>query len=126
MHNKLLLAIVDDDDSVRVATSRLVRSLGWEVRLFDTATAFLDSGCAADVDCVISDVQMPGVTGLEMQRRLADAGLRVPLIFITAFSVEATRKQALDNGALLFLSKPVDGAALQACLDDIARAAPAP
>lgn len=124
MHNKQLLAIVDDDDSVRVATSRLVRSLGWEVILFDTATAFLNSGCAAEVDCVISDVQMPGITGIEMHRRLTDAGVHVPVIFITAFSVEATRRQAMKNGALSFLNKPVDGAALQACLDRIGKAAP--
>ncbi len=73
---------------------------------------------------MISDVQMPGITGIEMHRRLTEAGVHVPVIFITAFSVEATRRQAMKNGALSFLNKPVDGAALQACLDRIGEAAP--
>ncbi len=121
MHKHRLVAIVDDDESVRLATSSLVRSLGWEVRLFASAIEFLDSGCAAEVACVISDIQMPGMAGLEMQKRLAANRILVPVIFITAFCTQAIRKQAMENGALCFLCKPVDGAEIQACLDRVVR-----
>lgn len=121
MLNHHLVAIVDDDESVRLATSSLVRSLGWEVRLFASAVEFLDSGRAAEVACVISDIQMPGMTGLEMQEKLAARRIRVPVIFITAFSTNAIRKQAMDCGALSFLCKPVDGVEVRACLDRVGR-----
>lgn len=123
MYNNQTVAVVDDDESVRQATSRLVRSLGWEVRLFSSAASFLSSGSAAHVACVISDVQMPGMTGLEMHRRLTEAHIRVPVIFITAFCTEAIRKQAMEGGALSLLCKPVDGTAIQACLEQVMRLA---
>jgi len=126
LHNNQIIAIVDDDDSVRLATSSLVRSLGWKVLLFASAHAFLDSGRAAEVAGVISDIQMPGMTGLEMQRKLVEAGCRIPVIFITAFCTEAIRRQAMESGALSFLCKPVDGASVQECLDRIARGDAAP
>jgi len=116
-----LVAIVDDDESIRLATSSLVRSLGWEVRLFASATDFLASGCAVEMACVISDIEMPGMTGLEMQKRLAADGVQVPVIFISAFCTDEVRKQAMGNGALSFLCKPVDSAEIQACLDKVAR-----
>ena len=121
MYNNQIVAIVDDDESVRVATSSLVRSLGWEARPFSSARDFLDSGSAAEVACVISDIQMPGMTGLEMQRALVQASVLVPVIFITAFCTEAIRKQALECGARSFLCKPVDGAAVCECLEQITR-----
>ncbi|MGH8785954.1 MAG: response regulator transcription factor [Cupriavidus necator] len=121
MYNNQIVAIVDDDESVRVATSSLVRSLGWEARPFSSARDFLDSGSAAEVACVISDIQMPGMTGLEMQRALVQASVLVPVIFITAFCTEAIRKQALACGARSFLCKPVDGAAICECLEQITR-----
>jgi FixJ family two-component response regulator len=114
-----IVSIVDDDESVRIATSMLVRSLGWAVRIYASAEDFLASGQIDDVACIISDVQMPGMTGLEMQRRLLDGGIALPIIFISAFASEAVRRQAMDSGAMCVLSKPIDGAAVSRCLDKL-------
>jgi FixJ family two-component response regulator len=92
-----IVSIIDDDESVRIATSSLVRSLGWAVRFYASAEDFLASGEIGDIVCIISDVQMPGMTGLEMQRRLLDGGIKLPIIFISAFASETMRGQALDN-----------------------------
>jgi FixJ family two-component response regulator len=119
LHNHSIVSIIDDDESVRVATSSLVRSLGWDVRLYASAEDFLASGLIGDVACIISDVQMPGMTGLEMQRRLLDDGVALPIIFISAFASEAVRRQALDGGAMCVLSKPVDGTAVSHCLEQL-------
>lgn len=119
MHSHPIASIIDDDESVRIATSSLVRSLGWDVRLYASAEDFLASGQIADVACVISDVQMPGMTGLQLQRRLIDDGITLPVIFISAFASDAVRRQALDDGALCVLSKPVDGAAILRCLETL-------
>lgn len=117
MHTHRIVSIVDDDESVRIATSSLVRSLGWDVRLYASAEDFLDSGQIADVACIISDVRMPGMTGLEMQRRLLDGGITLPIIFISAFASEKVRCQALGDGAICVLGKPVDGVAVSHCLE---------
>ncbi|MFL9961237.1 response regulator [Paraburkholderia sediminicola] len=119
MHTHRIVSIIDDDESVRIATSRLVRSLGWDVRLYASAEDFLDSGEISDVACIISDVQMPGITGLEMQRRLLDGGIMLPIIFISAFASETVRRQALGGGAVCVLSKPVDGGAVSRCLETL-------
>ncbi|MFM0140545.1 response regulator transcription factor [Caballeronia grimmiae] len=119
MHTHRIVSIIDDDESVRIATSSLVRSLGWDVRLYASAEHFLDSGQLSDVACIISDVQMPGMTGLEMQRRLLDGGMALPIIFISAFVSETVRRQALDGGAICVLSKPVDGAAVSSWLETL-------
>lgn len=119
MHSHPIASIIDDDESVRIATSSLVRSLGWDVRLYASAEEFLASGQIADVACVISDVQMPGMSGLQLQRRLIDDGITLPVIFISAFASDAVRRQALDDGALCVLSKPVDGAAILRCLETL-------
>jgi FixJ family two-component response regulator len=103
-----IVAIVDDDESIRVGLASLVRSLGWSVRVYACAEALLYSGEAQSSTCVISDVQMPGITGLEMQDRLVAQGCALPIIFITAFSTEVSRCRAMENGALCFLNKPVD------------------
>jgi FixJ family two-component response regulator len=117
LYNNLIVSIVDDDESVRTATSSLVRSLGWGARLYASAESFLESGLVADTACVISDVQMPGMTGLELQRRLADDGYHLPFIFISAFRSDSACEQALARGALCFLNKPVDGSVVAQCLD---------
>jgi FixJ family two-component response regulator len=119
LKTNLIVSIVDDDESVRTATSSLLRSLGWQVCLYASAEAFLESGTASDVTCVISDIQMPGMTGIEMQQRLLRSGHAPPIIFITAFESEVARKQALESGALCFLNKPVDGAAISQCLQKL-------
>jgi len=119
LHTHPIVSIIDDDESVRIATSMLVRSLGWGVRLYASAEDFLASGQIGDVACIISDVQMPGMSGLEMQRHLLDGGITLPIIFISAFASEVVRRQALDNGAMCVLSKPVDGAVVSRCLETL-------
>ena len=126
MAKKLVVAIIDDDESIRAATSRLVRSLGWEARTYASAQVFLEAGAAAEAHCILSDVQMPKINGLEMLRTLNAQGSQVPVIFITAFCTEAIRREALRAGAQACLCKPVDGAAVQRFLEDVASGALAP
>ena len=78
------ISIVDDDESVRTATEALLRSIGYEVKTFASAELFLESGALRETECLVLDVQMPGIDGLELQRQLNEAGFRVPIIFITA------------------------------------------
>jgi FixJ family two-component response regulator len=103
-----IISIVDDDESVRVATEGLVRSLGFVARTFDSAEAFLRSNGMNEADCLIVDVQMPKMSGLELQRALRARGCRTPIIFVTAFPEERYQAQAFKDGAIGFLSKPFD------------------
>jgi CheY-like chemotaxis protein len=103
-----VISIIDDDASVREATRRLLRSLGHITRAFASAEEFLRSSQVDDNSCLITDVKMPGMSGVELQRHLQIRGCHVPLIFITSFSEESIRTQALNAGAVCFLSKPVD------------------
>jgi FixJ family two-component response regulator len=112
-----VIAIIDDDVSVRMATCRLVRSLGYNAHAFASADDFLKSQHVSDVWCVIADVQMPGMTGIELQGVLGAQGRALPIIFITAFFEEAVKARALEAGAIAFLSKPFDGKVLVDCID---------
>ena len=112
-----MISIVDDDESVREATKGLVRSLGYVAVTFESAEEFLNSGRMRDTSCVIADVQMPGVSGVELQDRLIADGHRLPMIFITAFPEDRTRTRALEAGAIGYLSKPFDEEHLIGCLD---------
>jgi FixJ family two-component response regulator len=112
-----VISIVDDDYSVREATSCLVRSLGYAAAAFASAEEFLRSERVHDTSCLITDVQMPGLDGLELQRRLIQDGHRMPVIFITAFPEEKIRTRALEAGAYGFLKKPFDDQSLIGCLD---------
>jgi FixJ family two-component response regulator len=112
-----LISIIDDDPSVRVATNRLVRSLGYAAHTFASADGFLQSPHVNDTACVIADVQMPGMSGIELQSHLIAQGCSVPIIFITAFPEESIRARALKAGAVCFLSKPFDGTILIECID---------
>jgi len=103
-----VISIVDDDASVRVATSRLVRSLGHVAYTFASADEFLRSPQASETCCLIADVQMPGMSGVELQSCLLAEGRRLPIIFVTAFPDENVRMRALDAGAVCFLTKPFD------------------
>ncbi|CDY76002.1 response regulator receiver protein [Caballeronia glathei] len=118
-----IVSIVDDDESVRLATASLVRSLGWSVRAYASAEDFLQSGEIASAACVISDVQMPGMTGVEMQDQLIAQGNALPIIFITAFPSEALRRKAVANGALCFLNKPIDVQEVTRYLESVLRGA---
>jgi len=112
-----VISIVDDDASVRAATNRLVRSLGYVAFTFASADEFLRSPQLRDSSCVIADVQMPGMSGVDLQRHLRAQGCRLPIIFITAFPDESVRARALDAGAVCFLTKPFDGPTLIKYLD---------
>jgi FixJ family two-component response regulator len=112
-----LISIVDDDESVREATKGLVRSLGYIAATFSSAEEFLNSGRVSDTSCLITDVQMPGLSGVELQHRLISQGRTMPTIFVTAFPDERTRKRVLTAGAVGYLSKPFDEESLIACLD---------
>jgi FixJ family two-component response regulator len=121
-----VISIVDDDASVRVATNRLVRSLGYIARTFASAEEFLASSQANDTSCMIADVQMPGMSGIELQSHLLAQGCRVPIIFITAFPEESARTKALNAGAVCFLTKPFDGPTLVRHLDAVLQGASGP
>ena len=112
-----LVAIVDDDESVCIGMTSLVRSLGYDVRTYGSAEAFLGAEGRHEVACLISDVQMPGVNGLDLQQILSDEGSRTPIIFITAFPDAQARRRALGAGATCYLSKPFDGDDLIQCLE---------
>ena len=112
-----VISIIDDDGSVRAATHNLVRSLGYAVETFASAEEFLHSPHRNDTSCVITDVRMPVMSGLELQAHLIADGLSLPFIFITAFSVEEDRARAMRAGAICFLIKPFDGETLIKCLD---------
>jgi FixJ family two-component response regulator len=110
------IAIIDDDASVRASTSSLVRSHGYTVFTFASAEAFLQSDRVHDTSCVISDVRMPTMGGIDLQAHLLAQGYRVPFIFISAFPEESTLARAMEAGATCFLTKPFDGPSLIACL----------
>ncbi len=112
-----MIAIVDDDEAVRVATESLVRSLGLRALTFASAEEFLNAPSTADVGCLITDVQMPGMTGDELQARLLQLGRDIPTIFITAFPEERIRERVRRAGAIAFLSKPFDGNVMVDCID---------
>jgi FixJ family two-component response regulator len=101
-----MISIVDDDESVREATKGLVKSLGYTAATFASAEEFLQSRWINDTACVISDMQMPGLSGVEMQSRLIAQGNSTPIIFVSGCSDERTRARALKAGAIGFLSKP--------------------
>jgi FixJ family two-component response regulator len=112
-----VIAIVDDDESFRQATISFIRSLGYSAAAFASADAFLDSKSVENTDCLITDVQMPGMSGIELQSRLIAQGHRVPVIFVTAFPETAARGHALRAGAIGFLGKPFADENLISCLD---------
>jgi FixJ family two-component response regulator len=112
-----VISVIDDDDSVRKSTSRLVRSLGFIAHTFASARDFLDSPHLTGSGCLIVDVQMPGMTGIELQQLLRTQGHSVPIIFISAFPDKSIKEQALEGGALGFLSKPFRPAALIECIN---------
>lgn len=110
------IGIVDDDEPVREALGNLLRSVGFEVHAFSTAEAFLDSPERRSVACLVSDIQMPGMDGLELQRRLAASGSTLPVILMTAFPRDHVRRQAEEQGAVALLAKPFDGSRLIECV----------
>lgn len=116
--NEPVIAVVDDDKSFRRAIMSFIRSLGYGAAAFDSAEALLKSDQIQDIDCLITDLQMPGMTGIELQDRLIAQGHRLPVIFITAFPGVKARAQALARGAVGFLAKPFNDQRLIACLNE--------
>jgi FixJ family two-component response regulator len=114
-----VICIIDDDESVRVATRSLVRSLGFAAYTFDSAEAFLVSPRLDDASCLISDVRMPAMSGVELQDRLQSIGRTIPIIFITAFPDDAIRARAMNAGAVAVLTKPFYGETLIKCIDSV-------
>lgn len=116
MPNTPLVCIVDDDQAVRRATQTLLRSVGYRPVAFASAEEFLSSPESAITDCLILDVQMPGMSGIDLQRLLNQQKRNVPIIFITAFPEDHLREQALAGGAVCFLAKPCDSRNIINCI----------
>ena len=102
-----VITIVDDDDSVRESLHGLLRSVGFTVRVFSSAEEFLQSDALQNTDCLLLDVRMTGISGIELQRQLRARDCKVPIIFISANGDDGTRRQALGGGAVAFLAKPL-------------------
>jgi CheY-like chemotaxis protein len=111
-----LISIVEDDQPFRESMRKLVRALGYTVEAFPSAADFLASPLLPETACLVTDVQMPGMTGVELHRHLIDAGYAIPTILVTAYPDEVVRKRVLMNGVVCYLSKPVDDEHLERCL----------
>jgi FixJ family two-component response regulator len=118
-----LVAIVDDDASVRQSMDRLVRSFRYRTQVFEAAGEFLASTAPDQAACVLLDVRMPGMDGLTVQRRLVERNAPVPIVFVTAQATDDEERRAWSAGAVGFLRKPVGQAALRHALDAAFRAA---
>ena len=116
MSEDTLISIVDDDALARDGIRELVESLGYKANTFSSAEHFLRSNVITETACLITDLQMPGLNGLELQEALRSQGYHTPVILITAYPSENHRTRALANGAVGFLSKPFDERSLIECL----------
>jgi FixJ family two-component response regulator len=114
---KHVISIIDDDESVREATKSLVRSLGYKAAVFASAEEYLQSNWLDDSSCLITDLHMPGMSGVDLQDRLIADGRQIPMIFVTAYYEEKVRDRVLDAGAYGFLRKPFNDESLIECLD---------
>src|SRR6516165_2950495 len=108
MSERTLISIVDDDDFFRESMRKLVMLLGYTVESFPSAADFLASRFLPETACLVADVHMPGMTGVELHGRLTKLGYAIPTILVTAYPDEAVRDQALKDGVVCYLSKPVD------------------
>jgi FixJ family two-component response regulator len=104
--NRKLISIVDDDESIRRTTTLLIQSFGLEAAAFESAEVLLKSAQLHETSCLIVDLQMPGMNGLQLQRHLAGSGYTIPIVFISAYDNKDSRQQAMQAGAVAFLSKP--------------------
>ena len=116
MSNRTLISIVDDDDPYRDSMRKLIMLLGYPVEAFPAAAEFLASRHLPETACLVADVHMPGMTGVELHRHLVDAGYAIPTILVTAYADDVVRDQALRDGVVRYLSKPVDDGDLERCL----------
>ncbi|MER8898357.1 response regulator [Mesorhizobium sp. M0676] len=116
MRDAPVISIIDDDELSRIGTASLVRSLGFVAHAFPSARSFLHSQQLTETSCLISDVQMPEMSGIQLQDALHARGHNIPIILITAYPDDRVRAQAFARGAVCFLSKPFDGETLSRCL----------
>ena len=116
MMKRLLVSVVEDDQFFRESMRRLMRSLGYSVDSFPSAADFLASPRLAETDCLIADVHMPVMTGIELYRHLVDAEHAIPTILVTAYPNDADRVRALNDGVVCYLRKPVNEDDLKRCL----------
>ena len=116
MAKKQLVSIVEDDRFFRDSMRRLMRSLGYTVEAFPSAADFLASPRLSETACLIADVNMPAMTGVELHKHLIDAGHAIPTILVTAYPNDLDRARALDDGVVCYLRKPVDEQHLILCL----------
>ena len=112
-----LISIVDDDDSLRNSLNNLIRSVGFRAQGFSSAEAFLNSNQLHDTACLILDVRMPGMSGLDLQRQMVADNSRIPIVFITSHGDDNARTRALEAGAVAFLYKPFREEALLKAID---------
>jgi FixJ family two-component response regulator len=111
-----LVAVVDDDASVRESARRLIRSFGYRAEAFASGQEFLDVVATLPVACILLDVRMPGMSGLDVQEQLADRGLRIPIVFLTGRASDEEERRAQSAGAIALLRKPVDTTTLRRVL----------
>ena len=116
MSKRSLISIVEDDQPFRDSMRKLVTLLGYTVEAFPSAADFLGSPLLPETACLVADVQMPGMTGVELHRRLVDAGYAIPTILVTAYPDDVVRDRALNDGVVCYLGKPVDDDHLERCL----------
>ena len=102
------IAVVDDDQAIREAMDDLVKSCGFQCKLFSSAEEFLEYGPRSEIDCMLVDVKMPGLSGIELQDVLNQEGHRPPMIFVTSYKDDRTKAAAMNGGAIVVLGKPVD------------------
>jgi len=119
MSNGHSVSVIDDDRSIREAIGALLRSVGFSVAGFDSAEEFLKSGRPASTVCLILDLRMPGMGGLELQHRLSRDGHRVPIIVLSAHADEGARVRAMQAGAVAFLQKPFDNEMLLGTIESV-------
>jgi FixJ family two-component response regulator len=116
-----LIGVVDDDESIRDALSSLLRSAGYKCALFPSAEAFIESGSLRETDCMLLDIQMPGLNGLELQLKLREMKSSIPVIFVTGHADHRLRAKALAQGATAFFDKPFSDEALLGAINSALR-----
>ena len=116
MAKPTLISVVEDDQPFRESMRKLMTVLGYTVQAFSSATEFLKSPLLTETACLVTDVQMPGMSGVELHRHLIDRGHAIPTILVTAYPDETARNRALKDGVVCYLSKPVDDEHLERCL----------
>jgi FixJ family two-component response regulator len=123
LSSKTLISVIDDDEDFRVTMVDLMRAMGFTVEAFSSATDFLASPNVRHTSCLITDVHMPRMTGAELHTHLVGSGYDIPTIMITAYPDDSARTQALDQGVVCYLSKPLDVEALLGCVESALRRA---